>query len=200
MVIALILILVVVAFIYFFMRQPPFGNRASGARLEKIRRSPNFRNGQFQNLSPTPSLSEEASYYGIFREFFFGNKEKRTPPAVLPSKKTDLFQLDPGEDILVWFGHSSYFLQTDGNKILVDPVLSGNASPVKFTTKSFKGSDVYTADEIPEIDYLFISHDHWDHLDYDTMIRLRPKIKMVVTGLGVGAHLESWGFSPERII
>ena len=200
MVIALILILVVVAFIYFFMRQPPFGNRASGARLEKIRRSPNFRNGQFQNLSPTPALTEEASYYGIFREFFFGNKEKRTPPAVLPSKKTDLFQLDPGEDILVWFGHSSYFLQTDGNKILVDPVLSGNASPVKFTTKSFKGSDVYTADEIPEIDYLFISHDHWDHLDYDTMIRLRPKIKMVVTGLGVGAHLESWGFSPERII
>ena len=130
MIIALILLLVV----FFFMRQPPFGNRASGERLEKIRRSPNFRNGQFQNLSPTPSLSEEASYYGIFREFFFGYKERRTPSAVLPSKKTDLYQLDPKEDVLVWFGHSSYFLQTDGKKFLVDPVLSGNASPVKFTT------------------------------------------------------------------
>jgi L-ascorbate metabolism protein UlaG (beta-lactamase superfamily) len=200
MIIALILILVMVAVIFFFMRQPSFGNRAHGERLEKIRRSPNFRNGQFQNLSSTPSLSEEASYYGIFREFFFGNKERRTPSAVLPSKKTDLFQLDQKEDVLVWFGHSSYFLQTDGKKILVDPVLSGNASPVKFTTRSFKGSDVYTADEIPEIDYLFISHDHWDHLDYDTMIKLRPKIKMVITGLGVGAHLESWGFPTDRII
>ena len=101
---------------------------------------------------------------------------------------------------MVWFGHSSYFLQIDGKKILVDPVFSGNASPVKFTTKSFEGSDVYAAADIPVIDYLFITHDHYDHLDYETIIQLKPKIKKVITGLGTGAHLEHWGIDKNSII
>jgi L-ascorbate metabolism protein UlaG (beta-lactamase superfamily) len=91
-------------------------------------------------------------------------------------------------------------MQLDGKKFLVDPVLSGNASPVKFTTKSFPGSDIYSAEEIPEIDYLFISHDHWDHLDHETVKKIYPKVKKVITGLGTGAHLEYWGYDPARII
>jgi L-ascorbate metabolism protein UlaG (beta-lactamase superfamily) len=83
---------------------------------------------------------------------------------------------------------------------LVDPVLSGTASPVKFTTRSFKGADVYTTDDIPPIDYLFITHDHWDHLDYETLVKLKPKIGKVLTGLGTGAHLEHWGFDAKKII
>ena len=91
-------------------------------------------------------------------------------------------------------------MQLDGKKILVDPVLSGSASPVKFTTRSFKGSDVYNAEAIPAIDYLFITHDHWDHLDYDTIMKLKPKIKRIITGLGVGEHFEHWGFDKNMII
>ncbi len=91
-------------------------------------------------------------------------------------------------------------MQVDGKKILVDPVLSGNASPLKFTTRSFKGSDVYTAADIPEIDYLFISHDHWDHLDHETILQLKPGIKKIITGLGTGAHLEHWGFDKKMIV
>jgi L-ascorbate metabolism protein UlaG (beta-lactamase superfamily) len=97
-------------------------------------------------------------------------------------------------------GHSSYFIQLDGVKILVDPVFSGNASPVSFTTKAYAGSDVYTPEDMPAIDYLFITHDHWDHLDYPTMRRLRNKVKKVICGLGVGAHLERWGYASESII
>ena len=82
-------------------------------------------------------------------------------------------------------------MQIDGRTFLVDPVFSGNASPLSFTTKSFKGSDIYTVPDLPNIDYLFISHDHWDHLDYKTILQLKPKVKKVITGLGVGAHLSS---------
>jgi L-ascorbate metabolism protein UlaG (beta-lactamase superfamily) len=136
----------------------------------------------------------------VTKDFFLNKSKRSAPNHILPSVKTNLHALNPEKDVMVWFGHSSYFLQIDGKKILVDPVFSGSASPVKFTTKSFKGSDVYTADDIPVIDYLFITHDHWDHMDYETIIKLKPKIKKIITGLGSGAHLEHWGVDKEIII
>lgn len=83
---------------------------------------------------------------------------------------------------------------------MVDPVFSGSASPLPASIKSFKGADIYTVDDIPEIDLLFISHDHWDHLDYKTVKALKPKIKQIICGLGTGAHLEKWGFKKEIIV
>ena len=127
----------------------------------------------------------------MFRDYISA-KNKR-PPGKIPSVKTDLLNLQPDEDVLVWFGHSSYFIQVDGNKILVDPVFSGHASPFSFSIKAFEGTDIYTAEDIPELDYLIITHDHWDHLDYKTILKLKPKVKKVITGLGVGEHLEYWG-------
>lgn len=135
----------------------------------------------------------------VLKKVVFNKSPRSRPERRLPSVKTDLLHLNPADDVLVWFGHSSYFIQLDGKKILVDPIFSGHSSPVSFTTKSFRGSDVYTADDIPEIDYLFITHDHWDHLDYETVTKLKPNIKRIITGLGVGAHLERWGFSPDCI-
>jgi L-ascorbate metabolism protein UlaG (beta-lactamase superfamily) len=176
-----------------------FGKAPAGARLERIKNSPNYKEGAFQNLNNTPALKEGTSYYTVFKEFFFGKSKRVQPSSVVPSEKTNLKALSPDEDVIVWFGHSSYFLQTGGKKILVDPVFSGNASPFSFTTKSFIGSDVYTPDDMPEIDFLFISHDHYDHLDYKTIKALKPKIKRIVTGLGVGAHLEHWGYEANKI-
>lgn len=181
------------------MRLPKFGKEPSGVRLQKIKASPHYKGNKFQNQNPTPDLTNGANYYSILRDFFFNKSKRGKPSVVLPSKKTDLHALNPGRNILVWFGHSSYFMQVDGKKILVDPVFSGNASPLNFTTKSFAGSDIYTTDDIPEIDYLFISHDHWDHLDHDTILKLKPKVKKIITGLGTGAHLEHWGFD-KRVI
>ena len=200
MVIAIIIILILALAVYFFMHQPQFGKASSGDRLNKIRKSPQYKNGQFENLSNTPALTEGASYYTVFKQFFFGKNKRGIPSVTLPSKKINLLELEIGTDILVWFGHSSYFMQVDGKKILVDPVLGGSASPIKSTTRSFKGSDVYTTDDVPTIDYLFITHDHWDHLDYDTLIKLKSKIKTVITGLGVGEHLEHWGYDKAIII
>jgi L-ascorbate metabolism protein UlaG (beta-lactamase superfamily) len=117
----------------------------------------------------------------------------------LPSVKTDLHSLERDQNILVWFGHSSYFPQADGIRMLVDPVLSGAASPVPFTTRSFNGADIYQVDDLPEIDILILTHDHWDHLDHGTVKALRKSVRQVVTPLGVGAHLERWGYDPAAI-
>ena len=182
------------------MLQPQSGKLPSGERLKRIEASPNYKNGQFRNVHTTPQLTEGANLFSVMRKFFFGKSKNTRPPAALPSIKTDLLHMDPNENILVWFGHSSYFIQVDGKKILVDPVFSGSASPVSFTTKSFKGSDIYTVDDIPAIDYLFITHDHWDHLDYKTIVKLKTKVKQVITGLGTAAHLEYWGYDTNMII
>lgn len=183
-----------------FMQQASFGRLPSGKRLEKIKQSPHYKEGQFQNLEHTPDLAEGVSYYQVMKEFFFQKSKRNTPLDTIPSKKTNLKALDPSKQVLVWFGHSSYFIQIDGKKILVDPVLSGAASPIKATTRSYMGSDVYTTDDFPEIDYLFISHDHWDHLDHETLIKLKTKVKKVVVGLGVGEHFERWGYDMANVI
>lgn len=182
-----------------FLRTERFGKYPSDSRLLKIEQSPNYKNGSFQNISPTPMLTEGVGYFKIFYEFIFSSKPKE-PSKPLPSVKTDLKALNPHQNVLIWMGHSSYFLQVNGKKMLVDPVLSGNASPLSFTTKAYPGSDIYTPDDIPELDYLFLTHDHWDHMDYKTLKKLNPKTRKVVTGLGNGAHLEHWGFSADKII
>ncbi len=200
MFILLSLIIIFILSIYLFLREPKFGKLPTGKALERIKLSPNYKDGQFQNLEFTPNLAEGASMIRVMQKFFFEKSKNNKPPHPLPSKKTDLLNLDPAKNILVWFGHSSYFMQIDGKKFLVDPVFSGAASPLSFTTRSFPGSDVYTTTDIPEIDYLIITHDHWDHLDYKTIINLKPKVNLVITGLGVAPHLESWGYASSKII
>lgn len=182
------------------MNQANFGKPATGARLSRIQKSPNYKDGSFQNLNFTPVFAEDASKFDMIRDGIFKISKRKKPVGSLPSKKTNLKTLDPEKDVLVWFGHSSYFMQIDGKKILVDPVFSGSASPFSFMVNSFKGSDVYTPDDMPDIDYLVITHDHWDHLDYQTVLKLKSKVSRVITGLGTGAHLEYWGFDPKKII
>ncbi|MDR1739682.1 MAG: MBL fold metallo-hydrolase, partial [Bacteroidales bacterium] len=69
-----------------------------------------------------------------------------------------------------------------------------------FGVKSFEGTDIYTPDDMPQIDFLLISHDHYDHLDYKTIVALKPKVKNVICGLGVGEHFEYWEYEPSLII
>jgi L-ascorbate metabolism protein UlaG (beta-lactamase superfamily) len=186
--------------IFLFLQHPKFGKAPKGERLARIQQSPNFKNGKFENFSPTPTLSEGYTYAGILYDQIFKKHPKREPQGLVPSTKTDLLQLDPEENLLVWFGHSSYFLQIEGKRFLVDPVLSGNASPLPRSIKAFSGTDQYKVSDFPEIDFLLISHDHYDHLDYSTIVGLKDKVKQVVCGLGVGSHFEYWGYSPNTIV
>ncbi|MFA6469331.1 MAG: MBL fold metallo-hydrolase [Bacteroidota bacterium] len=182
------------------VRQAKFGKLPAGERLKRMKNSPNYRNGAFRNLNHTPLMTGKNGYFSAAKAFLFEKSRRSKPSSSIPSAKIDLHSLRRNDDVLVWFGHSSYFLQVDGKRFLVDPVLSGHASPFPFTTPSHPGSDRYTPDDIPAIDYLLLTHDHWDHLDYEAITALQPKIGTIVTGLGNGEHLEHWGFSKEKII
>lgn len=195
----LIILAIIIVAVYIFLQQPQFGKTASDDELKRLQQSPNYKNRQFQNINPTPQLTEGATVTEVMGDFFFRKSKRSKPSIVLPSKRIDLFKLSTSDDVLVWFGHSSYFMQVDGRKFLVDPVFSGHASPVSFTTKSFDGSDVYSTEDIPEIDYLLLSHDHYDHLDYKTIKQLKPKIRNVITALGVSRHLQHWGYHRNTI-
>lgn len=173
------------------------GKLPSGAYLEKLKQSPQFRDGAFQNISPTPMKPEGVSYWKMISTFF--KKHPDTSPAKqLPSVKNDLGSIRE-DGVIAWFGHSSYLLRAGGKNFLVDPVFSGNAAPFSFMVKAFPGANIYGVDDMPEIDYLVITHDHYDHLDYHTIRRIHSKVKHICCSLGVGIHLQYWGIAESKI-
>jgi L-ascorbate metabolism protein UlaG (beta-lactamase superfamily) len=144
-------------------------------------------------------LAEGSSYWRMMTKFF-GKGKDRAPSTAMPFVKTDLKSNNLQQPNIIWFGHSSYLISISGKKILVDPVFSRRASPVQFAgMKSYEGTNEYSADDMPEIDLLIITHDHYDHLDYNSIVQLRPKVKAVCTALGVGQHLIHWGIDEKKI-
>jgi L-ascorbate metabolism protein UlaG (beta-lactamase superfamily) len=178
---------------------PVFGKAPAGARLDRIRRSPHYTDGTFHNLVPTEITLKDVSFFKMIKEF--NRRPANTvPPKPLPSVHTDLHALPNDKAIIVWFGHSSYLLKLNGFHLLVDPVFSGNASPFSFFAKAFPGTNVFGIHDMPEIiEAVLLTHDHFDHLDYKTILRLKPRVRHFYTSLGVGAHLEYWGIPADRI-
>jgi len=107
--------------------------------------------------------------------------------------------LNPQQDVVIWLGHSVYYIQLAGKRILIDPVLSDHAASFSLLVKAFKGSTLYKAEDIPEIDYLLIFQDHYDYLDYATVIQLKDKVKNVFVPLGIGSHFEYWDYPLAKI-
>lgn len=194
---AMVVIAVVGGFAY--LQHPKFGRLPAADRLRVIEASPNYVDGQFRNRVPTPMFADGTSVFSVLVGNLFQDRHGLTPPARLPSVKTDLKKLDRTLDTVVWLGHSSYFIQLGGKRVLVDPVFSPAAAPLPFVNQAFAGTSVYGAEDMPEIDYLLISHDHWDHLDYPSVRALEPKVRLVVAGLGVGAYFEHWRYPREKI-
>lgn len=180
--------------------QSSFGKKSTGKRLDRIKASPHYKDGAFHNLEETSQFAEDISVTGIFWKMLTQRRKDKKPKQAIKSEKTDLHQLSVDENVLIWMGHSTYFIQLDGKRFLIDPVFSGYAGPFSFMNHSFEGSDIYKVEDIPKIDYLIITHDHWDHLDYNTVKKLFPKVEKSITGLGTGAHLEYWGQDSQKII
>lgn len=184
---------------YLFMKQRSFGKLPSGTHLELIRKSPNYKDGSFQNLEVTPVIAEDASYMSMMADFFSKGVD-REPSTPIPSIKTDVRSLTANEPTIIWFGHSSYLILIDGKKILVDPVFSERVSPVQFAgVKRFRGTEVYSVQDFPELDAVIITHDHYDHLDYESIVALAPNVKSFYTTLGVGSHLRHWDIPESKI-
>lgn len=191
----------IVLILYLFFQQPSFGKNPSGKRLARIKNSPNYKCNSFQNLSETPTMQPGVTTSRIIREMIFTKHPNRSPHKALPFIKPSYF-LQPGTvPEITWFGHSSYLLQVDDVNILVDPVFSERVSPVSYAgSKAFEGSNVFSVDDLPGIDIIVITHDHYDHLDYSVIRKLKNYVPLFITPLGVGAHLEYWGVPAKKII
>lgn len=184
---------------FILLNHPKFGRSPEGARLDTLRKSANFEDGEFKNLIDTPKFTKDVSTFSILRDDLLDPQERLVPDRPVPSVKTDLTTLDPNDDVVVWLGHSSYFVQLGGKRVLIDPVFSDHAAPLSFLNKAFPGTNVYRAEDMPGIDVLLVSHDHWDHLDHATVMALKDKVQHVVCPLGVGAHFAGWGYAEEQI-
>ena len=179
-----------------------FGKNPSRESFSNFGKYGNFTSPEFKNLSETIMMAKDASMLKISWRFFFNKPKNISPPGDLPSVKTDLKNLSgisSKNPVIIWFGHSSYLIHLQGINILVDPVFSGHASPFSFITKSFPGADIYSINDLPDIDLLILTHDHYDHLDYESIRALQRKTQSVCTSLGVGSHLKYWGWNEKKI-
>ena len=192
-----ILVLLVVAAVV-APQHPAFGRRISAERKARIEASPNYRDGMFQNQIPTPQFTGNQNTLKAMWTMLTRRDSNRVPIEPLNTVKTDLRSLPTDKDWFVWFGHSSYLFQLGGRRFLVDPLLKMEF-PTALMLKPFKGTDIYTPEDLPEIDYLIITHEHWDHLDYATLRDLRPKVRHAVCPLGVAEYLEYWKYDQSII-
>ncbi|HEU4670056.1 MAG TPA: MBL fold metallo-hydrolase [Dyella sp.] len=178
-----------------------FGKAAQGARLERLRDLPLWDGERLRNIHPMlPDLRDPAAPRPTLREFLCEDADRR-PSMPLPAHDPrETWQRRPASGLrATWLGHSTVLLEIDGWRVLTDPVWGERASPFTLMgPKRFQPVPV-TLRQLPEVDAVVISHDHYDHLDYPTIRALAKSNVPFVTSLGVGAHLEAWGIAPERI-
>lgn len=171
------------------------GKDPDGDELTRLDTLPNYKNGAFENLAERADSTVKSKWL-----FLRSKPETIRPTHALPWVKTDLKALHAKAPTIVWFGHSSLLIKTGQGNILIDPIFSDHAGPVPGVMTAFAGTKHYHAEDMPPIDLLIISHDHYDHLDYRTLKKLKSKIKMAVVPMGIAADLIYWGFDPKKII
>jgi len=181
---------------------PPFGGEVVGARLARAHANPHYSDRAFVNPLPPASYTWDDAK-NLFKGQFFGH-EVREPPSAIPVVSVAPASLraaapNPGLRAF-WIGHASLYVELDGVRLLFDPVFSDHASPFAFGPKRFHAPPIALA-ELPPIDAVLITHDHYDHLDMRTIEQLarRSEGTLFIVPLGIGAHLERWGVAPARI-
>ncbi|MEH0841650.1 MBL fold metallo-hydrolase [Micromonospora sp. CPCC 205711] len=177
------------------------GGRLTGARAERAARSPQFRDGTFHNRTATRTMSGEPGRNLVW-ELLFG-KQRRRPTAPVPLlRPAPAPQSDAERELgIIWYGHASSLIEIEGHRVLVDPVWSDRCSPSAAVGPKRLHEPPVRVDELPPVDAILISHDHYDHLDMATVRALvAGQSAPFLVPLGVGVHLDRWGVPAERII
>lgn len=136
----------------------------------------------------------------LYTQFFEAKgREPKNPLPVQAFDKT-AFLIPEGKAKFVWYGHSVLLIRIMGKTILIDPMLGPDSSPIApFKTKRFSENTLSIIDELPHIDLLLLTHDHYDHLDLDSIEKLRPKVSQYFVALGCARHLIKWGVEESGI-
>jgi L-ascorbate metabolism protein UlaG (beta-lactamase superfamily) len=173
------------------------GHRATGERRARMERSPQWKNGAFENPEPI------VNYVGLTLGAMF-----ESSPDDAPHEPVDVQPIDPATFThppesglrLTWLGHSTMLIEVDGHRILTDPVWSDRVSPLDWVGPKRWYPPLIKLNQLPHLDAVLISHDHYDHLDHRTLIAMKDWDTKFIVPLGVGAHLEYWGIAPEKIV
>lgn len=178
-------------------RLPVFGGVAEGARLERMRQSPQFHGGRFEN---TPPYVSQLSFWRELQAYL--GPEVREPTFEVPVQPLppDLLAQPPAPGLRTWWlGHASTLVEIDGVRVLTDPVFSRRVSPFQFLGPARMHPAPLPLEQWKNIDAVVISHDHFDHLDMATVQQLASGGTHFYVGLGIGAHLERWGVPAAQI-
>ncbi|BFP43141.1 MBL fold metallo-hydrolase [Flavobacteriaceae bacterium GF1] len=194
--------LVVTTILLFVGLSPQFGGKATEAQKATYELSDNYRDGRFVNSN---AVQLDMSFGDMLKSIvgFLRSQPNTTPKENLPVRKIDSMAIASyqGEARLFWFGHSAFLLQMNNRNILIDPMFGEVPAPHPLLGgKRFSKELPIEVDKIPEIDAVLLSHDHYDHLDYGTIQKLKHKVNMFYTPLGVGVHLQKWGIAKKQIV
>ena len=174
-----------------------FGKQPRGARRARMERSPQWKDGRFENPQPLHN-----DMWRALVDWFSASDERR-PKGPVPTEPVDArrFEQPPSSGLRVtWLGHSTLLVELDGLRVLVDPVWGERASPFSWLGPRRFYDPLLPLDALPRIDAVVVSHDHYDHLDMPTIQAMKAWKTTFIVPLGVGAHLESWGVPEERIV
>jgi L-ascorbate metabolism protein UlaG (beta-lactamase superfamily) len=175
----------------------PMGRKAEGERRARMERSPQWLGGHFEN--PQPLYND---WWGSTTAMFKASPHVgpgEPPPTVAGDRRR--FETPPASGLRVtWLGHSTSLIEIDGYRVLTDPIWSERASPLSWVGPKRWYAPPIALSELPPIDVVAISHDHYDHLDYPTLSAMKDWDTTFVVPLGVGAHLASWGVPEARIV
>lgn len=178
-----------------------FGGKPTAADIERYRQSPNWKDGKFQNEEETiMSVSFWEIPVVIYKQLT--NTKGRFPEKPLPVAPFDkeAFLADQSAFKFAWYGHSALLMRIEAQTILIDPMLGDNVTPIApAKSPRFSENTLALIDDFPEIDLMIISHDHYDHLDLDSILKLREKTHQYFVTLGVKRHLVKWGVDPTKI-
>ncbi len=196
-------VLAVIGYLLFVSYYPSFGGDVSKELQTKYSSSENYKNGAFVNRKNVP---EDLSFWEtvkIARKFFFTKVPNGVPNGNVAVEAVDSVQIADyqGKTRLVWFGHSAFLLQMAGKNILIDPMFGDVPAPHPMLGgKRFSKQLPIAVEQLPKIDAVIFSHDHYDHLDYESVLKLKDKVEHFYTPLAVGVHLRAWDIEPERIV
>ncbi|MBP2626118.1 MAG: hypothetical protein H6Q68_829 [Firmicutes bacterium] len=199
-VIVSILVAIILIGYLFLEYYPAFGRKPSKEKIQTFNQSPNFITNKFINQIPTSMDMDARTVISILGDFIKG-KPKIRPERLIPVQPLDIVDIqDARQTKVTWFGHSTILLEMEGKRLLLDPMFAKMPSPFPlFGGKRYSETLPIEIENLPSIDAVIISHDHYDHLDYHSIMKLKDKVSQFYVPLGVGGHLERWGVDQEKI-
>ena len=198
-----VIAILILAFFLFVNFHPAFGGDVTKEEQQAYAQSKNFKNEIFVNKQKVDLVAGIGKIIKISRKFFFEKVPNGRPQDDILVHNIDSTNIADyhSPTRLIWFGHSAFLLQMNNKTILIDPMFGDVPAPHPWLGGNrFSSTLPIAVDKLPNIDAVIISHDHYDHLDYGSIKKLKDKVGMFYVPLGVGVHLKAWDVSPEKIV